>query len=90
MLNLKAVLEAAGTSLSSVVKANIYLTDLENFSAVNEIYSEFFPDMKPVSAWYMIQRVGHLLIAELFSLFRQGPALESDSSLSEPMSRLSA
>ncbi|KAH6976310.1 Endoribonuclease L-PSP/chorismate mutase-like protein [Ilyonectria sp. MPI-CAGE-AT-0026] len=47
MLNLKAVLEAAGTSLSSVVKANIYLTNLENFSAVNEIYSEFFPDMKP-------------------------------------------
>lgn len=49
MLNLKAVLEAADSSLESIVKANIYLTDLKNFNEVNEVYVSFFPGLKPAS-----------------------------------------
>ena len=40
--NLKAVLTAGGASLEDVIKTTIFLTDLNNFQIVNEIYSEFF------------------------------------------------
>lgn len=42
MENLKAVLKAADMNFSNVVKASIFLSDMENFSAVNEIYSTYF------------------------------------------------
>jgi 2-iminobutanoate/2-iminopropanoate deaminase len=40
--NLRAVLEAAGCALSDVVKTTIYLTDLAEFAAVNEVYGRYF------------------------------------------------
>jgi len=40
--NLKAVLNAGGASLEDVIKTTIFLTDLNNFQLVNNIYSEFF------------------------------------------------
>jgi len=40
--NLKAVLNAGGASLEDVIKTTIFLTDLNNFQIVNDIYSEFF------------------------------------------------
>ena len=45
--NLQAVLQAAGASLQNVVKTTIFLTDLEQFSAVNAVYAEFFPHEPP-------------------------------------------
>jgi 2-iminobutanoate/2-iminopropanoate deaminase len=39
--NLKAVLEAAGTTLDRVVKANVYLKDMNDFAAMNAIYAEY-------------------------------------------------
>ncbi|HPE36543.1 MAG TPA: Rid family hydrolase, partial [Spirochaetales bacterium] len=47
MLNLKAVCEAAGGSLDSVVKTTIFLTTMDNFSVVNEVYGSFFQGDKP-------------------------------------------
>ena len=40
--NLKAVLTASGASLENVIKTTIFLTDMNNFQIVNDIYSEFF------------------------------------------------
>lgn len=40
--NLKAVLEAAGTSLEKVVKTNCYLKDIGDFAAFNAVYAEYF------------------------------------------------
>jgi 2-iminobutanoate/2-iminopropanoate deaminase len=40
--NLKAVLAAAGAELSNVVKTTVFITDMGQFAAVNEIYSQFF------------------------------------------------
>jgi 2-iminobutanoate/2-iminopropanoate deaminase len=48
--NLKAVLEGAGTNLSNVVKATIYLIDMNDFAVVNQTYAEYFPDAKPARA----------------------------------------
>lgn len=45
--NLMAVLAAAGTGFGSVVKVTVYLTDLANFAALNEIYASYFGDTKP-------------------------------------------
>ena len=45
--NLKAVLAAAGADFRNVVKATVYLTDLANFGALNEIYAAYFGDTKP-------------------------------------------
>lgn len=45
--NLQRVLEAAGSSLASVVKVNIYLENIDDRPAVNEVYQEFFPSDPP-------------------------------------------
>jgi reactive intermediate/imine deaminase len=48
--NLQAVCEAAGGSLKDIVKLNIYMTDLGNFTAVNEVMVEFFQVPYPARA----------------------------------------
>ncbi|MBU5670133.1 RidA family protein [Peptoniphilus sp. MSJ-1] len=45
--NLKAVLEEAGSGLDKVVKVNIFLADINNFAAVNEVYGTYFDTHKP-------------------------------------------
>ncbi len=40
--NVKAILEAAGTSLEKVVKCNVYLRDIKDFAAMNEVYATMF------------------------------------------------
>jgi 2-iminobutanoate/2-iminopropanoate deaminase len=47
MENLAAVLGAAGSSFAQVVKATIYLADLADFTAVNEVYGRRFPSAPP-------------------------------------------
>ena len=49
-LNLRAVCEAAGGDLSNIVKLNIFLTDLDHFSIVNEIMSQYFTEPYPARA----------------------------------------
>ncbi len=50
MQNLKAILTASGGSLESVVKCTIYLKDLGNFAAVNEVYGSYFKTAPPARA----------------------------------------
>ena len=45
--NLGAILDAAGTSLSKVVKTTVFITDMANFKAMNAVYAEFFPENPP-------------------------------------------
>ena len=47
MENIKAILEEAGTSLDNVVKTSIFLKDLNDFEAVNEVYGTYFIENKP-------------------------------------------
>ena len=42
LTNLAAVLQAAGCSMDQVVKTTVFLSDLKNFAAMNEVYAEFF------------------------------------------------
>lgn len=45
--NIKAILEAAGSSLDKVVKCNVYLRDIKDFPAMNEVYATFFSSPAP-------------------------------------------
>ncbi|MCC7366931.1 MAG: RidA family protein [Chloroflexi bacterium] len=45
--NIKAIVEAAGSSMDRVVKTTIFLTDVADFAAVNAVYAEFFTGTLP-------------------------------------------
>jgi 2-iminobutanoate/2-iminopropanoate deaminase len=55
--NLKAVLEAAGSSLDRVVKTTAYLADMNEFAAMNEIYAKYFGATKPARATVQVARL---------------------------------
>lgn len=48
--NLKAVLEAAGASLERVVKTTVFLADMADFQAMNQVYAAHFGDHRPARA----------------------------------------
>ena len=54
MKNLSAILEAAGTSLENVVKATIFLADLGDFQAMNEVYARHIGDEPPARATFQV------------------------------------
>lgn len=45
--NIKAILEEAGSGMDKVLKVNIFLDDVNDFAAVNEVYAEYFTENKP-------------------------------------------
>jgi len=45
--NVRAVLKAAGAGLKDVVKTTVFLSDLNDFAAMNAVYAEFFPENGP-------------------------------------------
>lgn len=47
MENIKSILESAGMKMSDIVKASIFLTDINNFSKVNEEYGKYFSENPP-------------------------------------------
>lgn len=47
IMNVKAILEEAGLALSNVVKTTVYLADMGDFAAMNEVYSQFFAQPFP-------------------------------------------
>jgi len=53
--NLEAILESAGSSLSRVLKVNIYLPDQANYAGMNEVYARMMPDPKPPRACVFIK-----------------------------------
>ena len=48
--NLSAVLEAAGSGLDKVVKTGVFLADMDDFAAMNEVYGRYFSENKPARA----------------------------------------
>ena len=54
-MNLQAVLESAGSSLQEVVRVGVYLVDLKDFDAMNEVYREFFPTDPPARTTVGVQ-----------------------------------
>jgi 2-iminobutanoate/2-iminopropanoate deaminase len=55
--NLDAVLRAAGSSLGSVVKTTVFLADMNDFAAMNDVYGKFFSENKPARATVQAARL---------------------------------
>ncbi len=55
--NLKGVLEAAGSSLDRVVKTTVFLKDMSDFAAMNEVYARYFPAAPPARATVEVARL---------------------------------
>jgi 2-iminobutanoate/2-iminopropanoate deaminase len=68
--NVKAIVEAAGGSLANVVKVTVYMTDIQEFAAVNEVYAEFFTDDLPARAVVEVAALpkGALIAAEAVAI----------------------
>lgn len=68
--NLRCVLEAAGSSLDRVVKTTVFLADMNDYAAVNEVYAEFFGEAKPARAAVQVARLpkGAAVEIELIAL----------------------
>ncbi|HYM13389.1 MAG TPA: Rid family detoxifying hydrolase [Bryobacterales bacterium] len=45
--NIRAILRASGADLEDVVKCSVFLTDIKDFAAMNQVYSEFFGNIRP-------------------------------------------
>ena len=63
--NLGEVLKQAGSSLSKVVKTTVYLSDMENFAAMNEVYDELFGEHKPARATVEVSRLPRDVLVEI-------------------------
>lgn len=50
MKNLTAILEAAGTSMDAVIRCTVYLADMDDFAAMNEVYGSYFTQPAPARA----------------------------------------
>lgn len=65
LLNLKAVLEAAGSALERVVKTTVYLRDMNDFQAMNAVYSEFFGVDPPARSAVEVARLPKDALVEI-------------------------
>ena len=57
MENLKAILEAGGAAMGSVVKTTVFLKDMEEFAAMNEVYGGVFPGAPPARSTVEVARL---------------------------------
>jgi len=55
--NIKAVLEVEGASLRNVVKTTVFLKDMNDFSKMNEVYAEYFPESPPARSAVEVARL---------------------------------
>jgi len=63
--NLQAVLAEAGASLSSVIKATVFIKDMNEFAALNEIYASYFGDHKPARSTVEVARLPKDVLVEI-------------------------
>lgn len=70
--NLRAILQAAGSSLDQVVKCNVYLRDINDFAAMNEVYSTFFTAPFPARTTIQAGALPGGIAVEIECIAKQG------------------
>ena len=55
--NVKAILEEAGASFADVIKATVFIKDMNDFGKINEVYAEYFGENKPARACVEVARL---------------------------------
>lgn len=69
--NLSTVLEAAGASLSSVVKTTIFISDMDHFQRINEVYGTFFDQHQPARSCVEVARLPKDVKVEIEAIAEQ-------------------
>ena len=70
--NLRATLQAAGLTLDNVVKTTIFLKDMDEFAAVNDVYAEFFTEPYPARSTVEVARLPKDLHVEIEAIAYRG------------------
>ena len=70
--NLGAILKAAGSGLDLVVKTTVYLVDLADFPAMNEVYARYFPTHKPARSTVQAAALPRAVRVEIDAIARVG------------------
>jgi 2-iminobutanoate/2-iminopropanoate deaminase len=70
LLNLASVMEAAGGSLADVVKTTVYMVDLADFAAMNEVYADHFGDAPPARVCVEIAALPKGAVVEIDAVAR--------------------
>ena len=68
--NLGAILEAAGAGLDRVVRATVYLANMDDFKAVNEVYADFFGENRPARVTVEVSRLPLGALVEVDAIAR--------------------
>jgi len=55
--NIQVILEAAGTQLANIVKLTVFMVDLSDFTKLNEVFLEFFPEKQPARSAAQVSRL---------------------------------
>jgi 2-iminobutanoate/2-iminopropanoate deaminase len=63
--NLQAVLEEAGASLNTVVKATVFIKDMNDFGAINEVYGQYFDTHQPARSCVEVARLPKDALVEI-------------------------
>jgi 2-iminobutanoate/2-iminopropanoate deaminase len=71
--NLKAILEGAGTSLENVVKTTVFLRDMKDFPAMNQVYAEYFPKNAPARSTVAVAGLPLDVAVEIEAVALAGP-----------------
>jgi len=72
LTNLKYVLGSASSSLGQVVKTTVFLADLGEFKAMNDVYTEFFPDAPPARSTVQVARLPRDVRVEIEAIAVRG------------------
>jgi 2-iminobutanoate/2-iminopropanoate deaminase len=70
--NLKAILDEAGASLGSVIKTTVYLTDMDEFAAMNDVYGRYFGQHRPARSTVQVSRLPKDVKVEIDAIARVG------------------
>ena len=65
LMNLKAILEAAGMTMNDVVKTTVLLSDIANFGEMNKVYAEFFEAPCPARAAFQVAALPKAALVEI-------------------------
>jgi 2-iminobutanoate/2-iminopropanoate deaminase len=63
--NLKNLLEAAGTSVSNVIKTVVFIKNMDDFGAINEVYGKYFPEPYPARSCVEVARLPKDVLIEI-------------------------
>jgi 2-iminobutanoate/2-iminopropanoate deaminase len=63
--NAQAVVEAAGLALGDVVKVTVFIRDMNEFAAINEVYAGFFPEAPPARSVVEVSRLPRDVLVEV-------------------------